>query len=432
MGASITGLLAGRVLSDYFEEVKLLDKEALDTGNEPRKSVPQGNHIHAILTPTIHFLKRYLPELIDDLRSGGAQEFDGGKEWRFHVHGNYLANGETDQPLIGSTRPFFEERLRRCVGGIDNIKLCANHTFLGWVPGEGNIRVKGVLVRNREAEIELYADLFVDARGRGSSLSKELQELGYNPPVREKVEIGMEYTSRLYRASNFRPDWNLLIINPSVPEAWTGGLIEKVENDRWVVTQFGYFGDNAPPDDEGFLQRACSLDVQDLADFLKIAEPVSDFRRFGTRDCSMLRFEKLKSFPDRLLVMGDAVCNLNPIYGQGMTKAAREAEYLWKSLSTHLKVNDSLDGFAEKFRQGLPVAGAEWAWQITSGNDLGYPQAMGERRFGGTFMGWYTKRLFLCSAVNLDCRKRLFNVLMLVNSPAHLMKPGMIMHALGY
>ena len=130
--------------------------------------------------------------------------------------------------------------------------------------------------------------------------------------------------------------------------------------------------------------------------------------------------------------MGDAVCNLNPIYGQGMTKAAKEAEYLWDSLSAHLTKSDSLDGFAAKFRHGLPGAGAEWAWQLTSGADLGYPQTTGKRQAIGPFMGWYMKRLFLRSARSLDARRRLFDTLMLVNPPEHLFKPGMIRHALGF
>ena len=63
LGASVAGLFAARVLADFFDEVLLLDKESLDEGPTPRKAVPQGNHIHGILTPTFHILKRFLPEL---------------------------------------------------------------------------------------------------------------------------------------------------------------------------------------------------------------------------------------------------------------------------------------------------------------------------------------------------------------------------------
>jgi 2-polyprenyl-6-methoxyphenol hydroxylase-like FAD-dependent oxidoreductase len=432
LGASIAGLFAGRVLADFFDEVLLLDKESLNEELTTRKAVPQGDHIHGIATPTFHTLQRFLPELIQDLVDGGAHVFDGGKDWKFHIYGNYLAHGETGQTLIASTRPFFEYHLRRRVTGIGNIDIRTEHRFKNWVTGSNNERVEGIVVSSAAGDVELNADLFVDARGRSSTLSKELHSLGFEAPAEELVGIDLGYTTRLYRAPGFSPDWTLLILNPTVPQSWTGGLIEKVENEQWIVTQFGYFGDHAPADDDGFLERAQSLAVPDIADFLANAEPVSDFRQYGTRQCKMLRFEKLDIFPERLLVIGDAVCNLNPIYGQGMTKAAREAGHLWDSLSDHLKQTDSMDGFEDTFRRSLPAAGAEWAWQLTSGNDLGYPQTTGERQPAGAFMGWYMKRLFLRSAKSLDARKRLFDSLMLVNPPDHLMKPGMILHALGF
>jgi 2-polyprenyl-6-methoxyphenol hydroxylase-like FAD-dependent oxidoreductase len=300
------------------------------------------------------------------------------------------------------------------------------------VTGKDQSRVEGVVFGTAAGEVELTAELLVDARGRGSTLSKELQELGYEAPVEELVGVDLGYTTRLYKAPNFSQDWNLLILNPSAPESWIGGLIEKVENEQFIVTQFGYFGDHAPADDDGFLAHARTLAVPDIADFLELAEPVTDFHTFGTKQCKMIRFEKLQAFPERLLVIGDAVCNLNPIYGQGLTKAAREAGHLWDSLSVHLEQADSLDGFSDKFRRSLPGAGAEWAWQLTSGADLGYPQTTGKRQPIGPFMGWYMKRLFMRSAKSLDARKRLFDTLMLVNPPEHLFKPGMIGHALGF
>ena len=432
VGASVAGLFAGRVLADYFGEVILVDKDSLDQGPVPRKAVPQGNHIHGILTPTIHNLERFLPELIDDLLDGGAHVFDGGRDWRFNIHGKFLKNGETGQTLIGATRPFFEDRLRRRVSGIPNIDIRTEHRFKNWLAGDNNRRITGVVTSTKTGDVELHADLLIDARGRASTLSKELQKLDYAAPAEEHIGVNLGYTSRMYRAPDFSQDWNLLILNPSAPQSWIGGLIEKVENEQFIVTQFGYFGDHAPADDDGFLQRAKTLPVPDIADFLAIAEPVSDFQRFGTKQCKMLRFEKLSAFPERLLVIGDAVCNLNPIYGQGLTKAAKEAEYLWDALFAHMAKTDSMDGFADTFRKGLPGAGADWAWQLTSGADLGYPQTTGKRDPIGPFMGWYMKRLFLSSARSLDARERLFDTLMLVNPPGQLFRPGMIRHALGF
>jgi len=130
-------------------------------------------------------------------------------------------------------------------------------------------------------------------------------------------------------------------------------------------------------------------------------------------------------------VIGDAVCSLNPIYGQGMTKAALEGEHLAERLAEHFSQSDTLDGFAQSFRKSLPNAGADWAWQLTTGADLAYEQTTGERKPGGSLMGLYMKRLFERSQETVDTRKRLFDTLMLANPPNHLFKPKMIRYVLG-
>ena len=432
VGASIAGLFAGRVLADFFDRVTLLDKEPLDCGVEPRKAVPQGNHIHGILPPTYRVLKRFLPEVIDDLVAGGAHIYDGGQELNFFILGRWLKRGETGQTMIGSTRPFFEHHLRRNVEAVENIDIRPGRRFSHWLMDGSGKRITGLVYEDEGGEHEEHADLFVDARGRASALPAELDELGFGMPPEDTVGVDLGYTSRLFRAPGFNPDWTLMILNPSAPKTWTGGLIERVEADRWIVTLFGYFNDHAPATDEGFLEYARSLEAPDLANFLEIAQPVSDFNKFGTPKCLMRRFEKMDSFPERLLAIGDTVCHLNPVYGQGMTKAAREAEFLWESLSADLSESGSLDGFSDKFRRQLPNAGAEWAWQLTTGADFGFKQTEGERPPGAGFMGWYMMRLFTRSAKSLHARKGVFDATMLIKPPDSLMRPRMILHALGF
>ncbi|MFT5500556.1 MAG: 2-polyprenyl-6-methoxyphenol hydroxylase-like FAD-dependent oxidoreductase [Woeseiaceae bacterium] len=431
LGASIAGLLAGRILASFFDEVILLDKEELDDGIAARKAVPQGNHVHVILTPTYVALQRYFPGLVDNLVSQGATVRDAGSDARVMIYGQSLTNGYTGQAIIGSTRPFFENHLRQYVLAIDGVEIRSGHRFQKWLWSDSGRKITGIVARDAHGEQSLSADLFVDARGRASTLISELNEMGYGRPPVEQVEVGLGYTSRLYRTTDFRPDWNFLYVNPYAPGMWKGGIIAGVEDDKWVVTQFGYFNDHPPADEAGFMQFARSLDAPDVADFLSSAQPASAFCRIGMRDCKIFRFEKLDAFPERLLAVGDTVCSLNPVYGQGMTKAANEAVYLRRSLEEHMLKNLTLDGFSNKFRRGLPDAGANWGWQLTRAADLSFRKAIGNRSAVDALMVRYMKRLLLRATNNLDARSGIMDATMLIKPPQTLLRPGMIMHAFG-
>ena len=397
VGASITGLFAARALSDFFTSVVLLDGDMFETGTAPRKAVPQGNHIHAILPPAYQTLKELMPEVINKLLGGGAHLFDGGKDIKWRHLGHWLARGETGRIFIGATRPFFEYHLRQHVEAIENVTILSGHKLLEWKIDSSRERVIGVLAQGPREQVDLDSELTVDARGSGSKLPKEPVVLGFDHPATEVVEVDLTYTSCLFQAPGFLPDWNLLLMDPDAPKNWTGGILERVEEDRWIATQWGYFGARAPVDDAGFKGFAESLAEPDIADFLGLAEPVSECQQYRVPKCYLHRFDQLQRFPDRFLAMGDAVCKLNPIYGQGMTKAAKEGFFLWESLAKLGDNGSDLSGFSGQFRQEMGNVGAHWAWQLTSGADLAYPQTKGKRPFNLNFINWYVGRLFASS-----------------------------------
>jgi phytoene dehydrogenase-like protein len=49
IGASIAGLCAARVLSDFYDRVTLFERDDLPGTPVTRKAVPQGRHLHLLM-----------------------------------------------------------------------------------------------------------------------------------------------------------------------------------------------------------------------------------------------------------------------------------------------------------------------------------------------------------------------------------------------
>ena len=76
--------------------------------------------------------------------------------------------------------------------------------------------------------------------------------------------------------------------------------------------------------------------------------------------------------------------------------------------------------------------GANWAWELTSGADLAYPQARGKRPLSLNLINWYVNRLFARAEERLEVRKSLMDAMALVKPPDSLMRPGLAFRALGF
>ena len=99
-----------------------------------------------------------------------------------------------------------------------------------------------------------------------------------------------------------------------------------------MVTQVGMHGDHPPADDGGFLEFAKTLPAQDVYEALARAEPLTPHYalRLFSSATSLLR--EPAALSGKLLVLGDALCSFNPVYGQGMSVAAMYADVLEESL----------------------------------------------------------------------------------------------------
>ena len=76
IGASVAGLLAARVLSETFDEVIMLERDALPDRAAPRKGTPHAVHPHGLLAQGRMILDELFPGFTDTLVVQGGLSGD--------------------------------------------------------------------------------------------------------------------------------------------------------------------------------------------------------------------------------------------------------------------------------------------------------------------------------------------------------------------
>ena len=218
----------------------------------------------------------------------------------------------------------------------------------------------------------------IDASGRGSRTPAWLADLGSPVPDRTRIDAHITYASRFYRVpAGFAADWRGLMIFGDRADNPRSGYLFPVEGGRWVVGLIGARGVHAATDDDGYAAYARSLRSPVLAEALAAAEPVSDVHLHRGTTNQRWHYERLRRRPERLLILGDAACAFDPVYGQGMSSAVLAAETLDACLrDQRCRRSGDLTGLGRRFQRRLARRLAE-PWLFSVGEDLRFPGTTG-------------------------------------------------------
>jgi 2-polyprenyl-6-methoxyphenol hydroxylase-like FAD-dependent oxidoreductase len=429
LGASMAGLLAARVLTDAYGQVTVIDRDQLPHTSTNRRGVPHGRHLHALLARGQQGLEELFPGLTAELVADGAAAGDPLANGRWYLNGHRLRQTHTGLVALCASRPFLEGHVRARVRALPSLRLLDRCQVVGLASTPDGRRVTGVRVLrpvHGGAEEVLSANLVVDATGRGSRTPLWLEALGYPRPETEQVRIGLGYATRTYRLPQDALGGDLGVLHAPTPEHPRGAAFLRLEGDRWMVTLVGILGDHPPTDPGGFLAYARSLRFQDIYEAIQDGEPLDDPVGFRFPASVRHRYEWLARFPDGLLVMGDAVCSFNPIYGQGMSVAALEAlalrRYLQQGAGTVPRPR-------RWFRDLARVV--DVPWDIAVGGDLVFPGVPGRRTTKVRLGNAYLARLHAAAAHDADLASAFMRVAGLVAPPQSLLRPVIALRVLG-
>jgi 2-polyprenyl-6-methoxyphenol hydroxylase-like FAD-dependent oxidoreductase len=434
IGGSMAGLIATRVLANHFERVTLVERDAMPTGPEPRKGVPQMRHVHVLLKRGETILREFFPGIVDELEAAGSHLLDMAGDTRWYHFGGWKPRFRSGMEFLSQSRPLLEWKIRERVAATPRVTVRDGTDVHRYLADSSNGRVTGVRLqpkREGAPEEDLVADLVVDASGRGSRTPQWLGALGYAEPEETQIKVDIGYATALMKPPpNFKRDWKALFVYMRPPETRLGVLLP-VENDRWLCTLVGWFGDHPPADPEGYLEWTRGLPVMEFYETIRDAEICSPIAIHKFPANRRRHYENLARFPDRLVVIGDALCSLNPIYGQGMTTGALGAATLDVTLSEQIGIacHGKLEGFARRFQRRLGRT-IDAPWMTVLGEDFRYPQAEGKRPIWAKPMGWYTSRVYRLAREDEHVSRRFLEVMHLMEKPTVLFEPYVLRRVL--
>lgn len=431
IGGSLAGLLAARILCDHFTEVTLIERDRLNDMPEARKGQPHVRALHGLLANGTVLIQRLFPDLLADLQAAGALVNDMGETMRWYTAGGYRCPFTFGIPSIGVSRPFLEWQIRRRVLSLPNLTVRDGCGVADLISSPDHSRVVGVQLAdsNRSFAQTITADLVIDASGRGSAAPRWLTALGYQAPEESKLKVDVGYAARLYQRDPNDPrsrHWHF--VTPVAPRERRMAGAFPIENNQWLVGLGGWFGDHPPADAAGFLAYAQSLPTPDIANIITSCQPISDIFTYKYMASQRRHYEHLHHFPAGFLVIGDAVCSFNPVYGQGMTTAAMQAHVL-DQLLLACHTPEQLDRLAPQFFQQAAKV-IDIPWQLAVGEDYRFPEAVGPRPPSTNLINSYIDLVHRATHHDPIVGHVFLEVMNLIKPPSSLLAPQIMFRVL--
>jgi 2-polyprenyl-6-methoxyphenol hydroxylase-like FAD-dependent oxidoreductase len=380
IGAGISGLAAARALADHFEQVVVLESDRLPDLATPRPGAPQGKQVHGLLGGAIKALEEMFPDFAQDLAHAGAVPLNPGFEILQEMLGmDRFPLSKWDWSIYALTRPLIEQTLRRRVERHSNISLRGGCRALDVMGISDELLVTGVRYDTGNGIEILPADLVVDASRHGGLTMSFLQSAGLPAPEETTIGVDIRYGTALYAlADDAMGQFKAIVTFAKAPDGVHSAYLLPVESNRYQLLLVGR-GDDAPPaDGDEFLAYAQKLPTHSIHNAMKGAKRLSEVARYGFPESRWRHFAQLDSFPQNLLPIGDAICRLNPIYGQGITVAVQEANILRRLLSTNAAEGHPPAMLARQFLSKAEALLKE-PWAMSAVPDFIYPQTRGER-----------------------------------------------------
>ncbi len=428
IGAGIGGLSIAGALASRFERVEVLERDRLAGGVGSRTGTPQDRHPHALLAGGLRALEEVFPGFSGELARAGAVPVRVAQEVQLELP-NLGAVPKRDFAisLLCASRPLIEFVLRRRAETVPNIAFRSECRVIEIVPAETRNAVRGLRIDAKSGTSEMItADLVVDASGRGALTLALLDSLDWKRPEMTEIGVDISYASAVVQIPPDAPsEWKLALTLPDPPHLAVNAVLLPIEGNRWMVLVANRGATTRPETWESFLQACRSLITPTIYNALRSANPPDDIRHYRFPASLWRHFEGLPRLPRGLLPVADALCRFNPVYGQGMSVAAKEARLLQDVSSRAASEPNPIVALQAGFMAEVASV-LETPWSMSTGPDLAFPSTRGSRPEKFEEAQQFEAALFRAAIVDPVVHRALTEVGQLLQPQGLLRKPDIV------
>ena len=427
IGAGVGGLVASAALARHFEHVLVIDKDTLPDNAQSRKGVGQGSHLHSLLLGGKQILEQFFPGLSDDLRQAGSNVIRAGIDQQIHEYGVWLPQRDLGYDIYTQSRYLLEQVIRERVNQIDNItvkddihvdSLILEETTVEETGVEGtaveNTTVKGVNAHHRGGDnIELLADIVIDASGRGGKFVNQLAKSVDGIDAMDTIQSNIIYASAFIKKPK---QWlnhkeNILII--AEPDKMAGGALIDIEDDHWCVSLHGRNGLVPPKNIDDWIEFAKNLPnariAERLMDAQKDNQEMEGVYIFKKPLSTWRRFDKAPLIPANYFPLGDVITSINPTFGQGMTVAFSHCLALDNALSEN--AGDLQAHYVKKACEN-----SSKAWRVCAAYDASFKQDDEKSQRNFEIMRSLSLKRQEQAIENIDVHRKLFETAQMISA----------------
>jgi 2-polyprenyl-6-methoxyphenol hydroxylase-like FAD-dependent oxidoreductase len=298
---------------------------------------------------------------------------------------------------------------------------------IGIVPAASGAGASGVRFVNGSGRPEtLDTDLVVDASGRGAPTLTLLDALGWERPQMTEIGVDITYATAVVEIPpNATTEWKAVLTLPDPPCLALHAVLVPTEDGRWIIAIADYSATAWIETWDAFLEASRSLITPTVYNALRYAEPPEGIRHYRFPVSTWKHFERLPRLPRGVLPVADALCRFNPIHGQGMSSAAKQARLLEGVLHRAADEPDPIAALQSGFMSEVASV-LETPWMMSTSADLAFPQTRGQRPDNFAEAQEFEAALFRAAVADPVVHRAMLEVAQLLQPHQRLREPDIM------